>query len=287
MEKAQPIGVFDSGVGGLTVVKSLWEHFPQEQILYFGDTAHLPYGSRSPEQIIHFGLEILEFLLGHTVKAVIAACNTSSSVSLARLREKSPVPVFGMIEPGVQAAIGKTKNKRIGILATQTTVNSGAYERLFRVSDPSVQVFTQPCPLFVPLVENGRTGRRETYRIARSYLKPLQEAGIDTLVLGCTHYPFLAPVIKHIMGAEIELVDPAREVVWMLGAFLKLDEQRGETPQHLFFVSGPAASFYTTGREFLGSFPFTVRQISLNSQVKGAAIGSSGQENEGLLHPEN
>ncbi|HHV33977.1 MAG TPA: glutamate racemase [Syntrophomonadaceae bacterium] len=287
MEKTQPIGVFDSGVGGLTVVKSLWEHFPQEQIVYFGDTAHLPYGSHSPEQIIHFGLEIVEFLLDHTVKAVIAACNTSSSVSLSHLQEKSPVPVIGMVEPGVQAALRKTKNKRIGVLATKPTVESGAYERVFRLSDPDVQVFTQSCPLFVPLVENGRTGRRETYQIARSYLQPLQEAEVDTLVFGCTHYPFLAPVIKHIIGEGIQLVDPAKEVVSELAGILKLDGHRGETPKHLFYASGSITSFYTTGKEFLGSFPFKVQQVSLNSQVKGAPIGNRDIENEGLLHPEN
>lgn len=266
MEKTQPIGVFDSGVGGLTVVKSLWEYFPQEQIVYFGDTAHLPYGSRSPEQIIHFGLEIVEFLLRHTVKAVIAACNTSSSVSLSCLQEKSPVPVFGMIEPGVQAALRKTKNKKIGVLATKATVESGAYERAFQLSDPDVQVFAQSCPLFVPLVENGRNERRETYQIARSYLKPLQDAGVDTLVFGCTHYPFLTPVIRHIVGGAIQLVDPAKEVVRELADILKLDGHRGKIPQHLFFASGPVTSFYTTGKGFLGSFPFTVQQVSLNNQ---------------------
>lgn len=284
MEKTQPIGVFDSGVGGLTVVKSLWEHFPQEQIIYFGDTAHLPYGPRSPEEIIRFGLEIVDFLLGHTVKAVIAACNTSSSVSISCLQEKSPVPVFGMIEPGVKAALRKTRNKRIGVLATKATVKSGAYERTFRLSDPDVQVFSQPCPLFVPLVENGSIERRETYQIARSYLKPLQEAGVDTLVFGCTHYPFLAPVIRHIMGETIHLVDPATEVVMKLTDILKPDGHAGKRPQSLFFASGPVTSFYTAGREFLGSFPFTVEQVSLNSQ--GTAIDKRESTNRGTFQPD-
>lgn len=271
MNKVQPIGVFDSGVGGLTVVKNIWRYFPQEQIVYFGDTAHLPYGSRSPEQIVYFGLEILEFLLRYTVKAVIAACNTSSSVSLSRLQEISPVPVFGMIEPGVQGALRKTKNKRVGVLATKATVNSGAYERAFQERDPDVRVFAQPCPLFVPLIENGRCERRETYQIARSYLKPLQDADVDTLVFGCTHYPFLAPVIRHIVGDEIQFVDPAEEVVTELADILKLDGHQEKTPQHLFFASGPVNSFYDIGKVFLGSFPFTVQQVSLNN--RGTAIG--------------
>lgn len=270
LDSMQPIGVFDSGVGGLTVVKSLWNYFPQEKIVYFGDTAHLPYGSRSPEQIVHFGLEILDFLLRRDVKAVIAACNTSSSVSLTRLQEKSPVPVFGMIEPGVKSALKKTNNKKIGVLATKATVNSGAYERSFRQGDPDVRVFAQSCPLFVPLVENGSVERRETYQIARSYLRPLQEEGVDTLVFGCTHYPYLASVIRHIVGEEVQLVDPAEEVVRELADILKLDGYGGKTPRHLFFASGPVTSFYTTGKEFLGSFPFTVQQVSLNSQGGGS-----------------
>lgn len=270
MEKTQPIGVFDSGVGGLTVVKSLWKHFPQEQIIYFGDTAHLPYGACSSEQIIHFGLDIVDFLLSHTVKAVIAACNTSSSVSLSYLQEKSPVPVFGMIEPAVRGALKKTRNKRVGVLATKATVESGAYERAFQSSDADVQVVTQACPLFVPLVEDGTNERREAYQIARAYLRPLQEADVDTLVFGCTHYPFLAPVIRHIVGDAVQFVDPAEEVVCNLADILTLNGQGGKTPQHLFYASGSVTSFYTAGKGFLGSFPFKVHQVSLNNQGKDA-----------------
>jgi glutamate racemase len=270
LEKTQPIGVFDSGVGGLTVVKSLWKRFPQEQIIYFGDTAHLPYGACSSEQIIHFGLDIVDFLLSHTVKAVIAACNTSSSVSLSYLQEKSPVPVFGMIEPAVRGALKKTRNKRVGVLATKATVESGAYERAFQSSDADVQVVTQACPLFVPLVEDGTNERREAYQIARAYLRPLQEADVDTLVFGCTHYPFLAPVIRHIVGDAVQFVDPAEEVVCNLADILTLNGQGGKTPQHLFYASGSVTSFYTVGKGFLGSFPFKVHQISLNNQGKDA-----------------
>jgi glutamate racemase len=274
LEKTQPIGVFDSGVGGLTVVKHLWEHFSQEQIVYFGDTAHLPYGACSPEQIIHFGLDIVDFLLSHRVKVVIAACNTSSSVSLSYLQGKSPVPVLGMIEPAVCGALKKTINKRVGILATRATVDSGAYQRAFQSSDADVQVFSQACPLFVPLVEDGRNERRETYQIARSYLKPLQEADIDTLVFGCTHYPFLAPVIRSIVGDAVQLVDPAEEVVRNLADMMDLngqgDGQGGKTPQHQFYASGSVTSFYTAGKGFLGSFPFKVHQVSLNNQGEGA-----------------
>lgn len=273
MEMSQPIGVFDSGVGGLTVVKSLWEHFPQEQIIYFGDTVHLPYGSRKPEEIIAFGIDIVEFFIQHKTKAVIAACNTSSSVSLPCLQEKFPVPIIGMIEPGVRAALKVTKNKRVGVIATKATVESCAYECTFLASDPETQVFSQACPLFVPLVEDGRIERKETYQIARSYLKPLQDAGIDTLVFGCTHYPFLTPVIRHVLGESVRLVDPAHEVVRELAAALNLNGHRGKAPHHLFFASGQSTSFYTAGKKFLGSFPFSVEQVSLNEKKDQDSAG--------------
>lgn len=266
MENNQPLGVFDSGVGGLTVVKSLWEHFPNEQIIYFGDTAHLPYGSRDPQEIIAFGKEIVKFLLKYSVKAVIAACNTSSSVSLACLQKEFPIPIIGMIEPAVRAGIKRTRNKKVGVIATSATADSGAYERTFKELAADVQVFVQACPLFVPLVEEGRIERRETYQIARSYLQPLQEAGIDTLIFGCTHYPFLSPVIRHIIGDEVQLVDPAEEVVMELGALLKTDGQKKTVPQHLFFASGSITSFYTIGKNFLNSYPLTVEHVSLDEQ---------------------
>lgn len=275
LENTQPIGVFDSGVGGLTVVRFLLKHFPQEQIIYFGDTAHLPYGSRHPEEIIAFGAEITSFLLSFAVKAVVAACNTSSSVSLPYLRERFPIPIMGMIEPGVRAAARVTRNKRVGVIATKATVASRAYEDTFRVHDPQIQVYSQPCPLFVPLIENGCGEEKATYQIARSYLQPLQEAGIDTLVFGCTHYPFLTPVIRQILGDGIELVDPAQEVVSELAVTLKIKRQKlvpGSEPDHLFFASGPVNSFYTIGRKFFGGFPYTVEQVHLDGKKE---VGNS------------
>jgi glutamate racemase len=269
LENTQPIGVFDSGVGGLTVVRFLLEYFPQEQIIYFGDTAHLPYGSRCPEEIIAFGTEIITFLLRFSVKAVVAACNTSSSVSLPYLRERSPVPIIGMIEPGVRAAARVTRNKKVGVIATKATVASRAYEDTFRAHYPQIQVYSQACPLFVPLIENGCSEQKATYQIARSYLQPLQDAGIDTLVFGCTHYPFLTPMIRKILGDGIQLVDPAQEVVSELAATLKIEEQKHVQENrlnHLFFASGPINSFYTIGRRFLGNFPYKVEQVHLDGK---------------------
>lgn len=272
MNNTQPIGIFDSGVGGLTVVRHLWKRFPQERIVYFGDTAHLPYGSRRPEEIIAFGTEITSFLLQFSVKVVVAACNTSSSLSLPYLRERFSVPIIGMIGPGVRAAVRATRNKRVGIIATKATVESGAYEKAFRECAPDIRVYSQPCPLFVPLIESGCLEKKETYQIARSYLRPLQEAGIDTLVFGCTHYPFLTPVIRQILGNGVRFVDPAQEAVKELAALLQLKRGKapvGEEPRHRFFASGPVTSFYTVGSKLLGGFPYSVEHVTLDGGGDG------------------
>lgn len=276
MEEIQPIGIFDSGVGGLTVVRFLFTNLPEERIIYFGDTAHVPYGSRTPEEIIAFGDEIVSFLMQFGVKAVVAACNTSSSVSLPYLQEKFSVPILGVLEPGVRAALKVTRNKRVGVIATTATVNSGAYPRAFRRQDPEVEVFAQACPLFVPIVEAGKMETPEAWEAVRKYLAPLKEAGIDTLVFGCTHYPFLAPVIRDVLGPDVKLVDPAEETVKELAVLLKKDGSRyrnrpvgdglRDAPRHLFFTSGSAVSFYDSGKKFLGEFPFTVEQVSLDGR---------------------
>lgn len=281
MDEIQPIGIFDSGVGGLTVVRFLFRELPEERIIYFGDTAHLPYGSRTPEELIAFGEEIVSFLLQFGVKAVVAACNTSSSVSLPHLQKKFPIPILGVLEPGVRAAIRVTRNKRVGVIATAATVNSGAYLRAFERQGPEVKVFAKACPLFVPLVETGRTESPEARDAANEYLAPLKEAGIDTLVLGCTHYPFLAKVIGEVLGPEVKLVDPAEETVRELAMLLNKGAEKGSCSRpgkrgggngvpasngHLFFTSGSATSFYDAGKRFLGDFPFTVRQVSLDGR---------------------
>lgn len=272
MEEVQPIGIFDSGVGGLTVVRFIFKKLPGERIVYFGDTAHLPYGSRTPEELIAFGEGIVSFLLQFRVKAIVAACNTSSSVSLPYLKKKFQVPLLGVLEPGVRAALSVTRNKRVGVIATAATVNSGAYPRAFAKEDPDVKVFVQACPLFVPLVEAGLVDSQEARDAAREYLTPLKEEGIDTLVLGCTHYPFLAPVITEVLGEEVRLVDPAEETVKELAALLGRGGEKGaesasgSSDGHLFFTSGPAASFYSVGKRFLGEFPFVVHQVQLDGR---------------------
>ncbi|MGD0153799.1 MAG: glutamate racemase [Thermacetogeniaceae bacterium] len=278
MSSNQPIGVFDSGVGGLSVVKQMLAQLPDEYIVYFGDTARVPYGSRTSNEIIAFGEQIVSFLLRFDVKAVVAACNTSSSVSLPVLRENCPVPVLGVVEPGVRAALEATHNRQIGVMATAATVNSGAYSRCFQAYDPGVTVYTLACPRFVPLVEAGRIDGPEVRAIARQYLQPLREAGVDTIVLGCTHYPFLAPVIEELAGEAITVVDPAKETVKELSALLAslppgssrsnaasgVDSKAAEPERHRFFASGAVNSFYSSGRQFLGNFPFRVEQVNLD-----------------------
>lgn len=270
LNKQQPIGIFDSGVGGLTVVRFVLANLPGERIVYFGDTARLPYGSKTVEEIIAFGDEIVSFLMKFDVKVVVAACNTSSSVSLPHLRKRFQVPILGVVEPGARAALQVTANKRVGVIATAATASSGAYERAFRQQDPEVRVFVKACPRFVPLVESGLADTPEARAAAREYLEPLKEAGIDTLVYGCTHYPFLAGVIREVLGDGVRLVDPAEETVRELASLAGIG---GGEPvsfrEHRFFTSGSPASFYNSGRRFLGDFPLVVEQVGPGQEAEG------------------
>jgi glutamate racemase len=250
------------------VVRFIFAHLPQERIVYFGDTARIPYGSRTPGEVIRFGEEIVSFLLRYQVKAVVAACNTSSSVSLPVLREKFSVPILGVVEPGARAALKVTRNGRVGVIATSTTVQSGAYPRAIKANcgERKIEVFTQACPRFVHLVEAGETETSEAYELARQYVEPLQEAGIDTLVLGCTHYPFLTKVLTGVLGPTVKLVDPAVETVSELSELLERRNDLSDgnsTPRHLFFASGSVASFYNTGRQFLGNEQLQVEQATV------------------------
>ena len=208
-----PIGVFDSGVGGLTVIRELEAQLPGEDYIYYADTAHVPYGSREPLELKGFALSITAFLVEQGCKMIIIACNTSTSLAYADLASRFPVPIIGVIEPGVDEAIKVSKNGKIGVVGTLATVNSGVYQRMIKEKNPRTEVVAVPCPRFVPLVEEGQVEGPEVEEIAEIYLKPLQERGVDTLILGCTHYPFLRPVIEGIMGKGVNIIDPARETV--------------------------------------------------------------------------
>lgn len=216
MEKEKPIGVFDSGIGGLTVVRRMISSLPNEDIVYFGDTARVPYGSKSNSTIIEYSMQNAKFLVNKGVKAIVIACNTSSSVAIPYIREKFDIPIIGVIEPGAAYAIRQSKTGRIGVIGTRGTVGNHAYAQTISALKPEVKVFEKACPLFVPLVEEGWLKHKATYAIAEEYLKEFMDYDIDTLVLGCTHYPLLADVIQEIMGDKVKLVDSgiaAAEVV--------------------------------------------------------------------------
>lgn len=236
----RPIGVFDSGVGGLTVVKQIMKILPHEDIVYFGDTARVPYGSKSKDAVTKFSKQIVRFLQTKNVKAIIIACNTVSSNSLGVLQEEFDTPLFGVVMPGVAEAICATKNKKVGIIGTLATVRSNAYTELIREADKGIQVFSAACPLFVPLAEEGWTDNDVAHMTAEQYLRPLCNEGVDALVLGCTHYPLLKRCIGETVGEMVRLVDPAKATAQQVRGFLErsglLNEQQREG-QRDFYVS--------------------------------------------------
>jgi glutamate racemase len=258
-----PLGVFDSGIGGLTVVRALVERLPHESVLYFGDTARVPYGPKSPETVRRYSEEILAYLLQRGVKAVVVACNTSTAHALDSLRARSPVPVIGVIEPGARAAVAASPSGRIGVIGTAGTVASGAYQRAITALRPGAAVHAQACPLFVPLVEEGWFEHPATELIAREYLEPLRRAGVDALVLGCTHYPLLKPLLGRVMGPGVALVDSAEETAKAVAAELEkraMLASGGAPATHRFVVSDDEPHFRKVGARFLGE---TLRDVAV------------------------
>ncbi|MBN1526288.1 MAG: glutamate racemase [Candidatus Omnitrophica bacterium] len=254
MSDTRPIGIFDSGVGGLTVVGEIRKILPREEMIYFGDTARVPYGTKSKETVTRFSVENVEFLMKHNVKLVVVACNTASSLSLDFLKRCFRVPIIGVIEPGAKGAVSSTRNGRIGVIGTQATISSGAYERQIRKLRPDVRVFCRSCPMFVPLVEEGWLGKRVTAEIASIYLAPLRKKGVDTVVLGCTHYPLLKKVIGKAMGRGVRLIDSAREVAAGVKDLLDasgLLNDTGKGKKSRFFVSDEPGRFARMGERFL------------------------------------
>ena len=254
MSDSRPIGIFDSGVGGLTVAGKMREILPNEHIVYFGDTARVPYGTKSKETVTKFSVENVEFLMEHNVKLVIVACNTVSSLSMEFLKRCFKVPIIGVIEPGARGAVSVTRNNRIGVIGTHATVSSGAYEKAIKKISARYSVWTQACPLFVPLVEEGWADKDVTKRVARIYLKPIKARGVDTLILGCTHYPILKGVLKKVVGKDVLLIDSAREVageareILDAAGMLNKSASRGEDK---FFVSDEPNRFIKIGERFL------------------------------------
>ncbi|WP_414542332.1 glutamate racemase [Nostoc sp. CCY0012] len=250
-----PIGVFDSGVGGLTVLRQLYRHLPNESIIYFGDTARLPYGIRSQAEILQYVREILHWMQQQRVKMVVMACNTSSALALEIVRGEFDLPILGVILPGAKAAV--QQGKRIGVIATPATAKSNAYRHAILEIDPSVQVWQVSCPEFVPLIEQNRINDPYTTEVARSYLEPLIQQNIDTLVYGCTHYPHLAPVLRSLLPAHVKLVDPAVHVVAACTQELELLGLSNTHPPlpTRFAVSGCPQQFAQSGVQLLGHTP--------------------------------
>jgi glutamate racemase len=254
MNKDNPIGVFDSGIGGLTVLQKIIEVLPRENTVYLGDTARAPYGTKSTETVLRYSFENTEFLIEKDVKLVVVACNTSTAVALDQLRDKLEVPIIGVIQPGVKRALNASKKKKVGVIGTEATIQSGAYTRALRAEDPGVEVYSRACPLFVPLAEEGWTDNAVVEMTVKAYLGSLRQSGIDTLILGCTHYPLLKKAIRKFMGSGVTLVDSAEEVAKIVGALLKKTSLARKTGKgtHSFFVTDTPDRFVKVGRRFLG-----------------------------------
>ena len=252
----RPIGIFDSGIGGLTVLKEVSRETPFEDIVYFGDTAHVPYGTKSKETVTKFSLDNVGFLQSFDVKMVIVACNTASSLSLDALKEKFSMPIIGVIEPGAKQALETTRNKRVGVIGTKATIGSASYEACLKRLDSSVKVYSQACPLFVPLVEEGWLDGEIAKQVARVYLEPLKSFGIDTLILGCTHYPLLTGVIQKSMGGSVQLINSAEETAKEAKKLLAKNEFSSEKKKKSaalkFYVSDEPEQFRVLGERFLG-----------------------------------
>lgn len=266
-----PIGVFDSGVGGLTVAREIMRQLPQESMVYFGDTARVPYGSKSEDTIIRYSRQIIRFLLTKHVKAIVIACNTASALALDAVREEFDVPIIGVVAPGARAAGAATENKKIGVIGTEATVKSEIYTKLIQKEDPQISVVGRACPLFVPLVEEGFAKHKITQEVIEIYLSDLRESDIDTLILGCTHYPLLRSRIREYMGDEIHLVNPAYETAMDLKRLLEaegmkkgsLGNGREEHGEYSFYVSDAADKFKQFANSILPYDIETTKQINI------------------------
>jgi glutamate racemase len=255
LDPRSPIGVFDSGVGGLTVVRALMERLPFESIHYFGDTARVPYGVKSVQTIAHYTTQIAEFLLEKNVKLLIIACNTMAAVSAQVVRDLSPAPVLDVIDAGALAALAATRSRRIGVIGTPTTINSNAYARAIHRIDPEARLTSQACALLVPLVEEGWLDHPVTRLTAQEYLKPVLAEQIDSLVLGCTHYPLLKPLLQSVAGPDIALVDSAEAMAEQTATLLTemgLHNPSRLAPEYHFWVTDVPLRFQTIGERFLG-----------------------------------
>jgi glutamate racemase len=260
----QSIGIFDSGIGGLTVFAAIRRALPNESLIYLGDTARVPYGTKSAETVIKYSLQCAQFLAHRGIKALVAACNTSSACSLPFLQKEAGVPVIGVIEPGAKAAIAASRTQHIGVIGTPATVNSNAYARLIKEHDPTARIVSKACPLFVPLVEEGWLANEVTRLTAHTYLDSFKKENIDALILGCTHYPLLKPVIQEVVGDNVKLIDSAEAAAAELKKMLEdngLLTDKGK-PSHQIYVTDIPGRFETIVAGFLGDMP-EVKRVEL------------------------
>jgi glutamate racemase len=265
MSNSRPIGVFDSGIGGLTVVRALTHHLPHENIVYFGDTARVPYGPKSSQVVREYAAQDTDVLLEHDVKMIVIACNTVSAVALDVVQKRAKVPVVGVIQPGAEAAVRATTRKRVGIIGTIGTINSNAYVNALRQIDPGIQAFSRACPLFVPLAEEGWTDHKASELIAKEYLFPLTLEKIDTLILGCTHYPLLATIIGKVLHQTVTLIDSGEATAIIVKRLLDEKNMRNASklkPNLQFNVSDVPHKFTEVGERFLGQKLGRVRRVA-------------------------
>ncbi|MCK8817126.1 glutamate racemase [Natroniella sulfidigena] len=269
MDKNSPIVLFDSGVGGLTIAKEVMSEFPNEDIIYFGDTAHLPYGSRPQAEVRKFAFEIIDYFLELEAKMVIIACNTATAAGLKAAKKKFGVSIIGPIQPGVREAILATSNNKIGVIATEGTIGSGAYQRALQTKSADVEVYAQACPKFIPLVEAGELYSQKTKQIAQRYLTSLVKEEIDTLLLGCTHFPYLGKVLQEVVGESVNLIYPGRGIALQVRDILERKALLSPTPtkgKREFYISDLdklSAKFVRLGKEFLNLKELEFKELDL------------------------
>jgi glutamate racemase len=263
---SRPIGVIDSGVGGLTVAKEIMRQLPKEQIMYIGDTARCPYGPRPSEEVKAFTWEMTNYLVERNIKMLVIACNTATAVVLEEIQQQLDIPVLGVIQPGSRAALKVTKNHKIGVIGTNGTVKSQAYTHALKALHNRVEVDNLACPLFVPLVESGNYESDEALQIVKETLKPLTNTDIDTLILGCTHYPLLRPVIQQVIGSGVQLISSGEETAIEVSAILSYSNllaSSGELPEHQFFTTGSVELFQSIASKWFEHPVYNVNHIVL------------------------
>lgn len=272
MANELPIGVFDSGVGGLTVVKEIMSQLPKEKILYFGDTARVPYGSKSKETVTKYSRQIIRFLRTKEVKIIVVACNTASALAVDTMRREFSIPIIDVVRPGAATAAAATKNGSIGVIGTEGTIRSGVYNKLIYRINPDLNVYGKACPLFVPLVEEGWIYDSVTKEVARRYLGEFRGKGVDSIILGCTHYPLLRNLIRDVvaemLGDSVTLVNPAEETAKVLGQVLSergLSAEREESPVHTFYVSDGAEKFRSLANSILPCSVIETKDIGIKT----------------------